>query len=707
MFALVLRRLVAGCVVAGFLGHQTAHAQIQLPGIVIEAPSPIVQPAAAPTSPAESPGTIIATEDTFVPVTVITADQIERYGGATLADALQWKPGIAGTTFAPGANRPVIRGLDSYRIRTQENGIGTHDVANLSEDHAVPIDPFAAERLEVVRGPATLRYGSQAIGGVVSASNGRIPELMPRQGFAARIAGGLSSVDDGRDGGISVTAGAGNFVAHADAFERHIDDYTTPHGRQLNTFVDSDGFAVGGSFVGRDGFVGVSVSRFASLYGIPGEEAAEARPRIDLEQVKVLSKGEWRLRDHGIDAIRFWFGASDYAHNEVVFEESEGADAIGSRFTNREQEGRIEVQHLPIATGLGQLTGAAGVQIDHRKTVGDSFEGDDLLAPARTRSIAAFWFEELEMTSAFRLQAAARIEQSEVAGIGLLDFSDPLAPVTFDGERTFRPVSASLGMLYDLPRGITARLTGQYTERAPEAGELYSKGVHEATETFEIGNPNLAKERAATVEFGLARARGDLRFDASAYYTRFDGFIYRQLTGLKCEDTLDTCADDPSLELDQVLFQQRDATFYGVEIAAQYDVAPIWRGVWGIEGQYDFVRARFEDGENVPRIPPHRLGGGLFYRDSAWLARIGMLHAFRQDEIGFNETQTSGYTLLNAELSYTTTLERNGSVVPELTIGLRGENLLDDDVRNHASFKKDDVLLPGASVRLFGTIRLN
>jgi iron complex outermembrane receptor protein len=293
-----------------------------------------------------------------------------------------------------------------------------------------------------------------------------------------------------------------------------------------------------------------------------------------------------------------------------------------------------------------------------------------------------------------------------VEGIGASDPDDPTGS-DIAAKRTFVPFSASGGVLYELPMGIVARLAGQHVERAPADAELFSKGLHEATETFEIGNPNLAKERAATVEFGLARARGDLRFDASAYYTRFDGFIYRQLTGLKCEDTLDTCADDPSLELDQVLFQQRDATFYGVEIAAQYDVAPIWRGVWGIEGQYDFVRARFEDGENVPRIPPHRLGGGLFYRDSAWLARIGMLHAFRQDEIGFNETQTSGYTLLNAELSYTTTLERNGSVVPELTIGLRGENLLDDDVRNHASFKKDDVLLPGASVRLFGTIRLN
>jgi len=421
----------------------------------------------------------------------------------------------------------------------------------------------------------------------------------------------------------------------------------------------------------------------------------------------------------GVEAIRFWFGASRYAHNELAkhhheddgeAHEEEGFET-GSRFTNREQEGRIELQHMTLATDIGALTGAGGVQVTNRKTRGQSFEGESLLEPAHTTSVAAFLFEELAATDRLRLQAAARIESNRVDGLGWSDVTDPAAPVRFDGERSFVPVSASLGALYDVGFGTVARLTGQYVERAPDAAELFSKGVHEATGTFEIGNPDLAKEKALSIEAGLARARGALRFDAAVFYTRYQGFIYRQLTGLECSETLDTCAPPAGGDeevFDQVLFQQRNATFYGVEIAAQYDVAPIWRGVWGVDARYDFVHARFEGDENVPRIPPQRLGGGLFYRDAGLFARAGVLHAFEQDRIGLNEIVTPGYTLVSAELSYTTDLDRADGLGQSFTIGIKGENLADDEVLNHASFKRrEEVLLPGASVRVFGAWKLN
>ncbi len=252
---------------------------------------------------------------------------------------------------------------------------------------------------------------------------------------------------------------------------------------------------------------------------------------------------------------------------------------------------------------------------------------------------------------------------------------------------------------------VEARLTGQYSERAPHAAELFSKGVHEATGTFEIGNPNLEKEKAVTAEFGLRKSSGPLRFDGSVYYTEFDGFIFKELTGEGCGDFISTCGMED--ELDQVVFGQRDATFYGLEIAAQYDVAKLWRGVWGIDAQYDFVRATFDGGENVQRIPPQRLGGGLYYRDPQLFSRVGLLHAFEQDDIGVAETPTEGYTLLSAEAAYTFESTGPNPVAPDFTLGIKGENLLDDEVRNHASFKKDEVLLPGASVRVFGTVRLN
>ncbi len=696
-------------------------------------------------------GTAIVADDTFVPVTVATEREILATPGATITDTLQTKPGISGTTFAPGANRPIIRGLDSYRVRIQENGIGTHDVSAISEDHAVPIDPSEADRIEVVRGPSTLRYGSQAIGGVVSVENQRVPTLMPRGGFAGEIKGGGTTVDEGGDGAFSATGGAGGVVVHADGFIRDANNYDTPLGEELNTFVKSKGGAAGVSHVWKDGFLGVSFARFESLYGIPGEEAREGvLPKIDLVQDKVMVKGEWRPNRSGIEAVRLWFGASDYAHDELAIhgahEEEHGHEAeheheheehahehehdehggggftLGSRFTNKEQEGRMELQHLPVASRFGPLSGAFGVHWSDRDTRGQSFEGESLLEPVETRSFAGFWFEELEASARLRFQAALRVEGTHVDGTGYASIADPEAPVLYQGERSFTPVSGGLGLLYALNNDVVFRLNGQSVERAPDAAELFSKGIHEATGTFEIGNPFLDKEKANTIEAGLKRATGRFRYDANAYYTRYDGFIYRQLTGLTCGGDLDSChhehEDDHDEHeahehegghsFDQVLFEQRNATFYGAELLGQYDVGSFWRGTWGIDGQYDFVRARFTNGENVPRIPPHRLGGGVYYRDLNWFGRVGVLHAFDQDEVAPDEPTTPGYTLLSAELSYVVRTEGPWGTVPVMTIGLKGENLLDDEVLNSASFKRrEDVLLPGANVRLFGSIKFN
>jgi iron complex outermembrane receptor protein len=721
---------------AGYLSK--AHAQsaeaIELPGIVVTQDSPVVRPkkrrrpvASTPSSEpvaqsqaavAESaeitiqeppPGTLVVADDAFVPVTVVTERELLANQGQTITDTLQRKPGIAGTSFAAGSNRPIIRGLDTYRVRVQENGIGTHDVAALSEDHAVPVDPFSADRVEVVRGPATLRYGSQAIGGVVAIENERIPTFMPQGGFSGEIRGGTSSVDDGVDGSFKATAGIDGVVVHADGFKRDSDDYDTPNGRQLNTFVESEGGSGGLSYVWNKGFFGVAFSRIKSLYGIPGDEAAEARPRIDLEQDKVLVKGEWRPGAFGVEAMRLWFGASDYKHDEVVLEE-DGEDAVGSQFKNNEQEARVEIQHMPIGTLFGELRGAAGMQYGHRRTSGIALEdADSLLEPAKADSIAGFVFQELQATQLLRLQAALRVERTDVDGTARLSPLDPDDPLVAIG-RSFTPVSASLGALYELPYGVVARLTGQYVERAPDAAELFSKGIHEATGTFEIGDPNLAEEKARTIEIGFKKASGALRFDSSLFYTRYDGFISKRLTGVGCGDFIEDCGLED--ELDQVLFSQRDATFYGLEIGAQLDVAPIWRGVWGIDGQYDFVRAKFEGGENIPRVPPHRLGGGIFYRDANLFLRAGILHAFEQDEVAPEEAEdfgsTPGYTLVDIEASYTWALEQNSNLGKSFTLGLKGENLADEEVLNHTSFKRrEDVLLPGASVRLFGSVKLN
>jgi len=671
-------------------------------------------------------------EDAFAPVTVMSGKEVEARAVSNIGDATALKPGVTASTFAPGASRPIIRGLDNYRVRVQENGIGSHDVSALSEDHAVPIDPFAAERIEIIRGPATLRYGSQAIGGVVDVSNDRIPQSMPKDGFSAVLKGGLNSVDDDHDGGFKVMSGAGNIVLYADAFRRQADDYDTPRGRQANSFVDSSGYSLGASIVGESGFVGVSYTRFSSFYGIPGEEAEDHRPRIDLDQQKIQSRGEWRVNAYGIEAIRYWFGTTRYGHNEIVAHAHDDHfhDEIESRFTNREHEARLEVQHQAFSSPLGIFRGAVGFHWGQKRVRG--FIYDDELAeemdglidpPARSNSIAAFWFEELEITRRLRLQAAARIEsiQAKGTGVEIEAHDDHFHYHVEDRSRSFAPKSASLGVLYELPLGVVARLTGQYTERAPDVAELFSKGLHHAAGTFEIGNPDLEIEKARTIELGFKRARGAFRFDATAFHTRYRNFIFKRFTGIECEGTLGSCGGDHDHDdddhdhdhgpSDQLVFSQRDATFSGIELSAQWDAFAFARGVIGFEGQYDFVQAKFNGGGYVPRIPPHRLGAGIYYRDANWLARLFALHAFDQDKIAsddIKDTPTDGYTMLNADLSYTFALQpESGRISPQMTIGLRGENLLDEEVRNHVSFKKDEVLQPGRTIRLYGVVRYN
>jgi iron complex outermembrane receptor protein len=695
---------------------------MELPGVTVTTASPVKKQRPAPSRPgsqgqgegqsvqlpAEAP---TVADDTFVSLTLVPESEILATGGGNLADSLQYKPGLAATTFAPGASRPVIRGLSGFRVGIQENGLASGDVSALSDDHKVPIDPNAVSQIEVVRGPATLRYGSAAIGGVVNAINDRIPEIIPPAGFRVETRGGITSGNNGFDGSAMAEAGAGNFAVHVDTFKRTSDDYSIPGGKQLNTGENSEGYSLGGSYVFNKGYIGLAYTSFNSTYFIPGTEAAAAKNHIVFDQTKWTSKGEWRISDMGIDAIRFWFGATDYKHSEV---DSVPVTVIGSTFLNTLYETRVEAQLQPIKTALGPLQGAIGTQWYDRSLSAAGADGV-LLAPTSTQSLAGYVFEELQLTKKLRLQGAVRIESDNVSGTGSTFATNFLPPPDDPSEtgakRTFIPKSASAGLLYDLPLGVVARLTATHAERAPDATELFYKGPHDSTATFEIGAPNLTIESANTFELGFKKAKGDFRFDVSAYHTNFKNFIFKRFTGATCDDDFASCvpAGDPSgpKEFNQIVYSQRDATFYGAELQGEYDVARIWKGVWGVQGQYDFVHATFDDGSFVPKMPPHRLGGGLYYRDANWLARVSLLHAFAQHEFATFDTPTPGYNLLNADLSYTFKMSQQASAAPEVTIGIRGQNLLNDDVRNSVSYKKDEVLEPGANVRLYGIVKLN
>jgi iron complex outermembrane recepter protein len=692
-----------------------------IPEISVTAPSPIqrrrIEVNATPvTAPVPTFGVLPIVTDQFATVTVVTPEEIQRNGGATLGDLLNNKPGITGSSFAPGAaSRPIVRGLDTYRVRIQENGIGSNGASDLGEDHGVPVDPMAAGQVEVIRGPATLRYGSQAIGGVVQSTNNRIPEFIPARGINGEVRGAFTSVDRGHEGGVSVDAGKGNIAVHADAYGRNANDYRIPSypylfppdpppvvGRtQPNSAARSHGESVGGSYIFDSGFIGVAVSQFSSLYRVPGIEATETNTRIDLKQTKVTSKGEVRPRSSGIEAIRFWAGSTTYQHDELANEG--GFDGIQQTFTNKEQEGRVEVQMMPFDLRFATLTTAVGVQGVQQRLTAPGTEGG-LFDPNRTNSAAAFMFNEFRFNDMLRMQLAGRVERNVVKGSVPDLFVDPT--LVIDRDRRFTPKSGAIGFLHDLPWNMVASATGQYVERAPRAPELLSRGVHEATGTFDIGNPDLGIESARSFEVGLRRAKGPVRFEITAFHTRFDGFIFRRLTGEMCDGDFASCTPGGGgSELNQAIYTQRDALFRGAEFQTQIDVAPLAGGMFGIDGQYDIVRATFTDGTNVPRIPPQRLGGGVWWRDANWSLRTGLLHAFAQNDIAPVETRTDGYNLLKAEVSHTQKMTPTDFGPREITVGLVGTNLLNADVRNSVSFKKDEVLMPGVGVRAFATVR--
>jgi iron complex outermembrane recepter protein len=757
-------------------------AATQLPEINVTAPSPIVrhrraaaparapvraarstpgrnrertaqQPQPAPAAPpAPQQGVLQVVTDQFATVTVVPNEEIRREGTAQLGDLLFSKPGITGSTFAPGASsRPIIRGLDVNRVGIIENGNNAGGASDLGEDHFVPVDPLATNQVEVIRGPAALRYGSTSIGGIVSATNNRIPDALPTCAAPPFQTYGLptkapladapaspclnvetrtavSSVDRGVDGGILIDTGAGNFAFHADAFGRKAGDYNIPsypylfdqtrpvNGRQPNSSMQADGASIGGSYLFSGGFIGAAITQNDALYSIPGIDGADHQTRIDAHQTKITLKGEYRPDAAAIDAIRLWAGATDYRHNELGLADPADpfSDGVRQTFTNKEQEARVEVQLMPFNARFAEVTTAFGLQGSHQELTapspddpGSLFNG--LWNPNNNNRVAGYVFNEFKFSETTKAQIAGRIEHVELHG------STPNFPADFlpDGNPqfdiarnpSFTPKSGSIGLLQDLPYGLVASITAQYVERAPKPAELFSRGPHDATATFDIGNPNLTIETAKSVEVGLRKATGPFRFEATAYYTHFDNFIYRRLTGVMCDEDFNSCGA-PDGELNQAVYSQQNAIFRGGEFQSQLDVGPLNGGIWGIEDQFDIVRATFSDGTNVPRIPPMRVGGGVYWRDDNWFMRVNLLHAFAQNDVApIAETPTAGYNLLKAEVSYNTKLDPFWFGAREMTVGLVGNNLLNENIRNSVSYTKDQVLLPGIGVRAFANLK--
>ncbi|MDX1631098.1 MAG: TonB-dependent receptor [Thermoanaerobaculia bacterium] len=647
------------------------------------------------------------------PVSVLGTEELMLQGEATLGETLSKEPGITSTYFGPGASTPVIRGLTGDRVRTLQSGLGTGDASSVSPDHAVTAEPLGAERIEIIRGPATLLYGSNAIGGVVNVLNERIPRHRPVQSLEGSIDLRGGSVSEELAGSIDLTAGAGDWVFTVGATGRETDDYEIPgfatvdflreedheheedhedegHGEEEEIFgvlPNSDLESREGSFglsylFGEAGSLGVSVTGFESEYGIPGgghehgeeehgheeegeeghegEESGAEGVRIDMENTRIDLRGEISRGLGPFQRLVTHLGFTDYEHDELEGEE------IGTSFSSESWEGRLEM----VQRTFGPWSGSFGLQAGSRDLVA---VGEEAFIPGTERSTVALFGLEEYSKGDLRVQLGGRYEQQDTR----VDRTD-LPDRDFDG------LSASLGLVWNPGGGIASLGTNlSRSVKMPAPEELYSDGLHAATQAFEIGNPGLGEETSLGVDGFVRVATPRWELDLTVFATRFDDFIFQRFTGEQEEG------------FPVVVYAQQDADFHGAEMKARLGLVEETDRHLDLELFGDLVRAELDDGQNVPRIPPLRLGGALSYRLGPWSARTEVRWVDEQDELAVNETPTDGYTMVGASVGYRL-LTRNA--VYDLL--LRGRNLTDEEARSHTSFLKDRVPLPGRDVSL-------
>jgi iron complex outermembrane receptor protein len=606
-------------------------------------------------------------------VDTVDRSQILQSGGANLADALANEPGVIGTSFAAGASRPVIRGFDANRVRVLENGIGSFDVSDVGPDHGVPIDPLSTQRIELVRGAATLRYGSQAIGGVVNAIDNRVPETLLEKPVAAEVAGSYGSGANARQGSVLFDARAGDFGIHADAFDRRADDYSVPGGTQQNSYINADGYALGGSYFFGEDHVGVGAVHYDSTYGIPSDTTY-----IDMKQTKEMLRSSFAIGGDTVRRVTFDAGNANYEHSEI----DPATGQVLSTFKDNEWDARVE----SLFGKTGPFSSSAlGVQLQNRdfSALGD---GADYLQPTSTRSNALFAFGEVPLGKAVRLQTGARVEHVGIDGTPASDVPT---------SRTFTPVSGSLGFLFDTSEATQVGLTLTSAARAPAQTELFARGPHDGPGTFETGDPTLDEERANSLEGTLRFHRDRVALEGSLWYASFSNYIFGELTGRTC-DAAGLCVADDSQELKELIYTQVDATFRGAEGKASFTLGDHAQGKLRFDLLADYVRATIDHGGgNVPRIPPYHVGLGLHWDGTSFDAGVMVRYSAKQDDVATAETSTDAFTSVDAHFGWRPMREH-----PSLELAVVGRNLTDSVQRNAVALNKDEVLLPGRDFRV-------
>jgi iron complex outermembrane receptor protein len=592
------------------------------------------------------------------PVSVLDARSLQGASQATLGDTLAGEPGVAATSYAPGASRPVIRGFGGDRIRVLENGVGSGDASSISPDHAVTVDAMMAERIEIVRGPASLLYGNAAVGGVVNVLDGRIPDHRAGAAVTGDVQLRVASAAEERATGGRFGGDLGRFAWNVLGLDRRAGDLETPGGPVANSDLDATTLSAGASWIGERGFVGIAFTDYTTNYGAAVEESV----RINLDQKRWDVRGAYNAPFGPFRSFQGRLGLSDYEHREL-----EGAE-LGTVFASESWEGRVELAHKP----LGPMTGTAGLQLARRDFAAIGAEA--YVRPNTTDSRSLFVVEEIGK-GALRGEVGLRWEHQAS------QIDDAALP-----DRDFDGLSGSAGIVWLTGDAWSLAASLSRTSRLPTPEELYSDGPHVATNAFEIGNPDLGKETGVGVDIVLRKRAGRATGEVAAFWNDIDAFIYDRETG----------EIDPGDGLPVFRFVQDDARFFGAEAELHVELLHSEPHHVDFDVRADFVRAELTArGEDLPRIPPLRFTVALRYQGEAFWGHLEAQRVEEQERVAPNETTTPGYTWLNATVGYRFVKART---VHDLV--LRGTNLTDEPALNHVSRFKDAVPLTGIDVAL-------
>jgi iron complex outermembrane recepter protein len=603
----------------------------------------------------------------LTPAKILAGDELRDKVGSSLGETLSQELGVSASAFGAGASRPIIRGMEGPRVKMLENGMSVSDVSGLSNDHAVASEGALARQIEILRGPAALLYGSGAIGGLVNVVNERIPTVLEPKP-TGQVEARYGTVDSGRSLSGSADAAFGQIAVHVDGNVRHADDYKIPGNRVLDdpssasgrlphsdTRENAGGF--GGSYIGDWGHIGASVSTLNNLYGIPSNEGS----KIDQKQTRYDIDSMLKAPFAHFETFKFKLGYTDYQHAELG---SDNRPVVF--FKNHALESRWELTHKPLAGWHGTL----GMQTDNtRFSALNAAGGPDTVPVTHSTSTAGFLVEETDV-GPVRVSAGARLESVKREPV-----SGP--------ERSFHLASYSVGGLWPFMPGYGVGATVSIAQRAPGTEELYSGGPHDATVTFDVGDPNLKKETSRNVELSAQKTAGLVRWKANLYENHAKDFVFGHITGRMLDEE-----GNPGGEFRERLFEQADATIRGAEAELTYNqTGQGWSGrVFG-----DTSRGKLDNGGNLPLQPASRLGVGAGYRKGPWRAGASLVHAQAQDRLAsFETTPTPSYNQLNANLSYTQQMGQYS-----LTWFLLAKNLLNEDIRLSTSVLKDVSPLPG------------